>query len=79
MRRPRSPITDTDGVALEVHCGIDLECSDELFGHCNAVAKSAESSGARLKLQVTVQVRITIIGGNLEKITGTQLSRIGET
>ena len=34
----------------------------------------AESGGARLKFELTVQVRVPLIGGKFENIIGTQLA-----
>ena len=40
------------------------------------LAPSAESRGARLNYRVTIQVRVPIIGGKLERIIGSQLAEL---
>ncbi len=39
----------------------------------------SESGGARLELRATVQVRVPIIGGKLERIIATQIAELVAT
>ncbi|AKN18287.1 DUF2505 domain-containing protein [Mycobacterium haemophilum] len=65
----------TEGVATASIMGSILNAPANLSGTA-VLSPDAESGGARLTLQVTVAVRIPIIGGKLEKIIGTQLAEL---
>ncbi|RFD26323.1 DUF2505 domain-containing protein [Mycobacterium uberis] len=68
-----SPITH--GVATASIVGSILNAPANVSGTA-VLSPIAESGGSRLKLQVTVAVRIPLIGGKLEKIIGTQLAEL---
>lgn len=64
-----------DGVATASIVGSILNAPANLSGTA-VLSPITESGGARLKLQVTIAVRIPIIGGKLEKFIGTQLTEL---
>jgi hypothetical protein len=61
----------TDGTATASIAGSILDAPVNLSG---AAVLSPIAGGARLKFRATLQVRVPIIGGKLEKIIGSQLA-----
>jgi hypothetical protein len=70
-----SPITD--GTAMASLAGSIVGTPASLSGSA-MLSPIAGSGGARIEFQVTVGVRIPIIGGKVEKIIGTQLAAVVE-
>ncbi|ORB85344.1 hypothetical protein B1987_17835 [Mycobacterium kansasii] len=68
-----SPVTD--GVATASIAGAIIDAPANLWGTA-VLAPNADSGGSRLSLQVTIQVRIPLIGGKLERIIGTELHQL---
>jgi hypothetical protein len=64
-----------DGTATATIGGSILNAPVNLSGAA-LLAPSAESRGARLNYRVTIQVRVPIIGGKLERIIGSQLAEL---
>jgi hypothetical protein len=62
-----------DGTATATIGGSILNAPVNLSGTA-LLAPNAESRGARLNYRVTIQVRVPIIGGKLERIIGSQLA-----
>ncbi len=64
-----------NGSVIGTATGSILDAPASLTGTA-ALEPLAESSGARLKLRATVEVRIPLIGGKLENFIGNQLAEL---
>ncbi|CAM3353967.1 DUF2505 domain-containing protein [Mycobacterium intermedium] len=63
-----------DGIATASITGSIVGAPVNLWG--TGVLEPVESGNSRLKLQVSIQVRIPFIGGKLERLIGNQLSEL---
>ncbi len=68
----------TDGAAKGCVEGAVLDAPVNLSGTA-MLSPISESGGARLELRATVQVRVPIIGGKLERIIATQIAELVAT
>jgi hypothetical protein len=62
-----------NGSATATIAGSIVDAPVHLWGTA-VLAPATESGGARMTLQLTIQVRVPFIGGKLERIIGTQLA-----
>ena len=68
-----SPLTG--GIATASMAGSVVDAPVNLWG-TGVLAPNSDSGGSRLSLQVTIQVRVPLIGGKLERIIGTELRQL---
>jgi hypothetical protein len=73
IRREESWGPITDGTATASIAGSILDAPVNLSGTA-VLSPIAASGGARLEFRVTVQVRVPIVGGKVEKFIGAQLT-----
>jgi hypothetical protein len=74
VRREETWSALTDGTMTASIRGSILDSPVSVLG--TAVLSSTSSSSADLDVQLTVHVRIPLIGGKLEKLIGTQLATL---
>ncbi|BAX90863.1 DUF2505 domain-containing protein [Mycobacterium shigaense] len=75
IRREESWGPVTDGTASSTFSGSVAGAPAKVSGTAT-LFPAAESGGSRLECQLTVHVRIPLIGGKLEKIIGTELANL---
>jgi hypothetical protein len=78
IRREENWGAITDGTATASIAGSILDAPVNLSGIA-ALSPIAGSAGARLEFRVTVQVRIPIVGGKVEKLIGSVLADLVAT
>ncbi|AXN42715.1 hypothetical protein DSM43518_02267 [Mycobacterium marinum] len=64
-----------DGTATASIAGSIVDAPVNLWG-TGVLTPNPKSGGSRLSLQLTVQVRIPLVGGKLERMIGTELSQL---
>lgn len=65
----------TGGTAKSIFSGSVAGAPAKVSGTAS-LSPAAESGGSRLECQLTVHVKVPLIGGKLEKIIGTQLANL---
>lgn len=64
-----------DGIVTASIAGAIVGAPVNLWG-TGVLSPNADSGGSRLSLRLTIQVRIPLIGGKLERIIGTELGQL---
>ncbi|SOJ53207.1 hypothetical protein MSIMFB_00707 [Mycobacterium simulans] len=75
VRREESWTPISDGIATASIAGSIVGAPVNLWGTA-VLSPSAETGGSRMSAQITIQVRIPLIGGKLERLIGTQLREL---